>query len=170
MAVDVQALIEKQRAVVENLPSRECFAVFGGERVEVQITKLRSDAWADLIAAHPPRPGNELDREAGFNQKTLPGGYPVGSLLFGGEPVTVEQWAEIFPLLDTITRNQLVQTIYLLNILDPVRELLALGKVGQGGTSGSPANRESRRAASKGGNQRKSRATTTPKETSPEPQ
>ena len=169
MAVDVQALIEKQRAVVENLPSRECFAVFGGERVAVQVTKLRSDAWADLVAAHSPRPGNDLDREAGFNQKSLPGGYPVGSLLFGGEPVTVEQWAEIFPLLDTITRNQLVQTIYHLNILEPVRELLALGKVGQGGTSGSPANRESRRAASKGGSQRKSRATTTQKDDSPEP-
>lgn len=169
MGIDVQALIEKQRAVVENLPSDVCGISLGGEHVEVRFTKLRADDWADLMAAHPPRSGSSEDQYAGFNQKSMPGGYPVASLLVGGGPVSAEQWAEIYSLVDSVSRNLMAATIYGLNIAKPMRELLALGKAGQGGTSGSPANRESRRAASKGGSQRKSRATTTQKDVSPEP-
>ena len=163
VGIDVQALIEKQRAVVENLPTHDCPIVFGGERVEVRLTKLHGGEWSDLVGAHPPRTANESDRFAGFDQNSLPGAYPVGSILFAGEPVDAEQWSEIYGMLDSVARNTLVMGIYKLNLLDPMNQLVALGKVGSGGLSGSPANRESRRVASKGGSQRKSRATSTTK-------
>lgn len=169
MAVDVQALIEKQRAVVAERKSAVCRVEFGGAEVTVELAKLKSDEWRDLVSHHPPRKGT-TDTDAGFNPLTLPLAYPAGSILFGGEEVTQESWESIYPLLEPSAQDEVSGIAYKLHVLDPYLRLVVLGKAASGARSGSPASRESRRAASKGGSPRKSRATTTQKDVSPEPQ
>lgn len=167
MGIDIQALIEKQRAITAKRESLACPGVVGGEYVTIELFKLRSDDWRDLVDAHPPRSDTS---DTAFNQVTLGCAYPAGSVLVGGSEVSQEQWAEIFRELELTEKETIYSILYALHVLEPMKRLVALGKAAQGGLSGSPANRESRRAASKGGSPRKSRATTTLKETSPEPQ
>ena len=162
MGIDVQALIEKQRAVVAERKSQSCGVEFGGELVTVELSKLRSDEWRDLVSKHPPRKGT-TDADAGFNALTLPPAFPADSILFGDSVVTAESWESIFSLLEPGAQDEIAGIAYKLHVLDPYLKLVVLGKAALGGRSGSPVNRESRRVASKGGSQRKSRATSTTK-------
>lgn len=168
--VDVQALIEKQRAIVAVPKSLDVPVEFADSVVTVEVFKLLGDGWRLLKEAHQPRPGVSSDRDAGFNELTLMPAYPAESLRFGGESVTAEQWTDIYMMLEEPAKNLLAGAAYRLHLLDPINRLAELGKAVSGGRSGSPANRASRRAASKGGSQRKSPATTTLKETAPDGQ
>ena len=162
VGIDVQALIEKQRVVMAERKSQSCGVVFGGELVTVELSKLRSDEWRDLVSKHPPRKGT-TDSDAGFNPLTLPAAFPADSILFGDSVVTAESWENIFSLLEPGAQDEIAGMAYKLHVLDPYLKLVVLGKAALGGRSGSPVNRESRRVASKGGSQRKSRATSTTK-------
>lgn len=154
MAFDVHALIEKQRASLEATEPQVAEIVLGGELVDVSVTKMRGDAWETLAAEHEPRTGT-TDARIGFNAKTLPGDYPVERLLVGGEPIDAATWRSVWESLDPPSRTSVVNIMWGANVLIPMQERIALGKARSGVKSGSPANRASRRAASKGGSPRK---------------
>lgn len=84
--------------------------------------------------------------------------------------LTQESWESIYPLLEPSAQDEVSGIAYKLHVLDPYLKLVVLGKAASGARSGLPASRESHRADSKGGSPRKSRATTTQKDVSPEPQ
>lgn len=152
VGIDIQAMLEKQRAIVAKRESLACSVEWGGEYVSVELFKLRADEWRDLIDAHPPRPDTS---DTIFNQTTMGGAYPAGSVLVGGSEVSQDEWAEIFGGLEPMSQENVYAILYALHVLEPMKRLVSLGKAAQGGTSGSPANRASRRAASRGGSRQK---------------
>lgn len=148
-------LIAKQKASVEQLPSDSVKVALGGELIEVVVTKLRPDEWDALTAANPPRAGLDADRNLGFNQDSLPKGYPVERIQVGGESVDAETWNETWRVLNSVNRKNIGVLIWGLNVYTAILEMRELGKAAAGQSSNLPANRESRRAASKGGNRPK---------------
>ena len=159
--MDIQALIAAHRAEVESAPSKDVPIPFGGESVTVTVTELRGDAWQDLTAEHPPRAGNTDDEQLGFNPKTLTEAFP--GVRVNGELVDAGTWAEMYSLMDAVSRNAIAGTIWQVHVMDKLSKFAALGKASAARQSVSPANRASRRAASKGGSQPKSRGTSTTK-------
>lgn len=162
--MNIQELIEKQRAIVENPPSDSVNVVVAGEQVEVTVTKIHPDAWQALVAAHPPRTAATVDSNMGYNVYELPRDYPADRIKVGGNDVTSETWKELFSLIDSTHKNNVHTLMWGLNVYAAIQELAALGKAAAGRRSASPATSASRPAASKAGSPRKSRSTTPPKE------
>lgn len=152
--MDLNALIEKQRASLETPVTDAVDVILGGELVTVEVTKLRPELWDDLVSLHPPRRGS-TDDGVGYNQKTLPAHYPADRLSVGGEPVTGEQWTAIFASIDPAHRNSVGTVIWGINIYQSVTKLQALGKARAGVLPASPATSGSRRGGSKGGSRQK---------------
>lgn len=153
--MDLKALIEKQRAQLNDLPFKFGKIAIGGEQVEIAIRKLIPNDWQLLVAEHFPRPTSEGDVKAGYDQHSLPRDYPVDSILVGDEEVDKETWQELYDVLDSPFKNTIGALMFQVNVLDPLTGILPAGKAGAGKRSGSPANRASRRAATKGGNPQK---------------
>jgi hypothetical protein len=151
--MNIDDLIARQRAEVESVKSDEVDVVAGGELVTVVVQKLRPDDWQALVASHPPRTGVVADGNVGYDQDALPRAYPAARLTVAGEQVSSEQWAQFFGVLEPVHRNNVHTLIWGVNVFTAVKELQALGKAKAGRPLSSPANRESRRAASKAGSQ-----------------
>lgn len=168
--MDLKALIAEQKAEIESVKTESVDVVLGKERVTVEVARLLPDDWQQLVAEHPPRKlaGKTLmvhsDSSIGYDQNGLPRDYPAEKIRVGGETVDQETWREIYTVLNTVHRNNVGTVIWGLNVFDAVQELQELGKAVAGLSSASHANRESRRAASKGGSRRKSPATTPQKD------
>lgn len=161
--MSIRDLIEAQRAEIDDLETKIVPVPFGGELVDISVTQIRDDEWLDLVATHPPRSNVEADAFIGFNQKSLAGDYPSGKIRINGETIDDEQWEEIWGLMNLIGKNSVTTALYEINVFKKVQRFKALGKARVGRSSGLPANRASRRAASKGGSPRKSPATSTTK-------
>lgn len=153
--MSLKDLIAKQKATVEALASESLNVVLGGELVEVSVTQLRPDEWQALTAANPPRAGIDADRNLGFNQDHLPHDYPAERITVAGEAVDKETWSEIWGVLNSVNRANVGTLIWGINVYSAIVELRELGKAVAGQSSNLPANRESRRAVSKGGSPRK---------------
>jgi len=153
--MDLKALVAKQRDALADLKTKTVEVVLGGEAVEVVLAKVSPDEWQELAADHPPRKTNTGDHSIGYDQYALPRDYPADRITVGGEAVDQEQWAEIYSVLEAVHRNSIGSLIWGLNVLDVMEELQRLGKAAAGRRSASPANRESRRAASKGASRQK---------------
>lgn len=161
--MNVQELIEKQRAELSQEKAERVEIALGGELVEVKVKKLMPDVWQELVAVHPPRKGATGDANVGYDQGSLPRDYPTTHLLVAGEPVDGETWASLWAVLDSVHRNSVGAVIWGVNYYAAVKELRELGKAAAGQASSSPATSGSRPAASKAGSRRKSPATTTRK-------
>lgn len=151
--MDLKALIEKQRLALEQPKTASAPIVAGGEMLTVSITKIDPNDWQTLVGEHYPRKGVDSDLNVGYDQHSLPRDYPVSRIRVEDEEVDVETWQSLYDVIDSTHKNTIGSTMYGLNVLDAIRELGALGKAKA--RSGSPANRESRRAASKAGNPQK---------------
>ena len=152
---NLKDLIARQRAEVEAPKSLPVNVALGGELVEVEISRLLPDDWDALVLAHPPRATSRSDAKIGYDQRALPRNYPASHIRVAGEPVDQETWVEVYASLRSVNKNNVGTLMWGLNIFDELKELQALGKAAAGRQSSSPANRESRRAASKAGNRAK---------------
>lgn len=153
--MDLKALIEAEKQRLEN-PSKDSVPILlGGKKIIVEVTKLHPTAWTELTSRHAPRTNVAGDGRLGFNQATLPGDYPAERIKVNGEPVDRDTWVQIFAVIDVAHKHSLNTLMWGLNVYAAVLELAALGKAEAGRSSGSPANRESRRAASKAANPQK---------------
>lgn len=161
--MNVQELIEKQRAEIAQEKTAATEIVYGGELVEVVVVKLSPDDWQQLVAKCPPRTAHPGDANIGYDQAMLPRLYPAEKIRFGGEIIDQSTWDEIWKPMDSVHRNNIGTVIWGLNHYAAVKELRELGKAAAGQQSSSPAPSASRPAGSKGGSPRKSRATTTRK-------
>jgi hypothetical protein len=155
MGIDLESLIEQQRASLENPPEVDIPVVLAGQRLTVTVMKARPDDYQALIEECPPRKGVTEDANIGYNQTLLPRQYPVERLRVAGEAVSREAWANLFSVVDVAYKTNLHTAMFQLNMMDTLTELQRLGKAEAGQSSNSPANRESRRAASKGGSREK---------------
>lgn len=167
---ELKALIAEQRAVLEKPRTAEVTVAMAGRLVPVEITKLMPDDWQALVGQNPVRSNVKSDSNVGFDQDKLPRAYPADKIKVDGEPVDEETWRDMYAVLEVAHRNAVSTLMWGQNVYEAIMELRDLGKVAAGRSSGSPANRASRRAASKGGSPRKSPATTTQTATSPVPQ
>lgn len=131
MALDVKALIAKQREKMAITKAWAVDVVCGGEKVTVGIDRCDPDTWDDLVAAHPPRPGVEGDATIGYNVKAVSAAYPGVTL--NGEAQTAADWAEFFSVLESVHRNNIGTVIWGANVNDPLQELRELGKSPAGG-------------------------------------
>jgi hypothetical protein len=159
---ELKALIAQQREVLEKPKTATVQVVLASTLVDIEVTKLMPDDWEALVAAHPVRPHVKADGNVGFDQDKLPRAYPADKIKVAGNVIDGETWREIFAVLDSTHRKTVTTIIWGQNVYEAVMELRDLGKAAAGRSSDSPANRASRRAASKAGSQRKSRATSTP--------
>lgn len=151
--MDYKALIEKQRAALQEERVVPVPIEFGGETVVVEVVRLMPDDWQQLLADHPPRRTNQGDVNLGFDQDGVFRNYP--KVRIDGEVLPVEDWSEMYGVMLAPARNLVGSSMYGVNHSEPMTKLIALGKAAAGQGSGSPANRESRRAASKAGSPRK---------------
>ena len=152
---DLKALIEAEKLRIEDPTKDSVTIALGGEKILVEVTKLHPNAWTELTSRHAPRSNVAGDGRLGFNQATLPSDYPVERIKIDGDPVDKDTWVQMYAVLDVAHRNSLNALMWGLNVYAAVLELAALGKAPAGRSSGSPANRGSRRAASKGASRQK---------------
>lgn len=153
--MDLKALIAQQRANIEATKTETVNVVLGEELVPVEVSRLLPDDWQSLVAAHPPRKTSKSDANIGYDQNGLPRDYPAEKIKVAGEPVSSDTWRELYAVLNSVNRNNVGTVIWGLNVYEAIQELQALGKAAADQQSASQGNRESRRAASKGGNPRK---------------
>lgn len=153
--MNVQELIARQRESLAEVKSKNSDVILGGEVVNVEISKVSPDEWQELAFAHPPRKTNSSDMNIGYDQFALPRDYPATHIKVGGEPVSQEDWADLYSVLEAVHRNTVGTLVWALNVYDVMSELQRLGKAAAGRQSASPANRESRRAASKAASRQK---------------
>ena len=152
---DLKALIEAEKQKIED-PSKETVPVaVGGVKVIVEVTKLQPAVWAALTALNPVRPNVPGDARVGFDQWTLPRGYPAERIKIDGEAVTPEMWVELVDVLEFAHRMNVTTLMWGLNVFEAAKELATLGKARAGQRSSSPANRASRRADSKAASRQK---------------
>lgn len=154
--VDLDALIEKQRAEQQKTKTAEVGVALGGEIVTVVVKRLLPDDWQQLTLRFP-KPG------AAYDKTKLPPEYPASHITLGGGDVTAEKWRAVWAVLEVPAREVVDAIMWGLNYYDAYKELEALGKAEAARRSNLPANRASRRAASKGGSRQKSPGTTPPK-------
>lgn len=155
--MSLQDLIAQERAKLEGPRHRVTKTIpLGDSGVDVTFEKLRGDEWQSLVAENPPRDGILSDVNIGYNERAVTLGYPVERITVAdGEPVDTDLWAELFDLLDGVGRNVLALGIWQANVQDAINRLAELGKVRAAQRQTLPGNRESRRAASKGGSLQK---------------
>lgn len=152
---ELEELIERQRVALESPRFHEITVVVAGVRKTVRVSKLRPDDWQQLVRSCPPSPGYKPDESIGYNQDALPRAYPVERLLVDGEAVSQDLWAALFSVVDSSHKNNLHTAMWDLNVMSSLTELKELGKAEAGQSSSLPANRESRRAASKAASRQK---------------
>lgn len=134
--MDIKALIAKQRAELDVKKVVPVQVVLGGEKVTVEVGKLTPDVWDDLVSTCPPRPGVEGDAMVGYNPKRLASLYPDISI--NGEPLSADDWADMYSVLDSAWRNNIEVTIWGVNVNESLQELRRLGKARSGKDSTSP--------------------------------
>lgn len=98
------------------------------DRMESETAKFRLRAlprnrWAELVAAHPPRDGDDDDKNVGLNRSTFfdaalvePG--VIVEVVQGGEPMEFDPVAEWESLADDMTDQQYTEfanAVFLLN-------------------------------------------------------
>lgn len=126
MSVDVKALIEKQRAKLAVVKQQTLEVMLGGEKVTLTFDRALPDVWDGLMAANPPRRGNEADATVGYNTKAVSVAYPGVAL--GDEVLDAGTWAELYDVLDSVHRNNIGVTIWGININESLREMQDAGK------------------------------------------
>lgn len=144
--MDIAALIEKQRAALDNRPTVDVPVVMAGEVVTVTFAKADQTEWEDLTLAHPARLGTS-DVNIGYDQRAVAAAYP--RVVIDGDPVEAEQWAEFYRLLVVTHRKNVATALWGLNVYDDIVEAQNLGKAVAAKSPRSPGNRASRRAGSK---------------------
>lgn len=110
-----------------------------GEMFELKLLKASGAVWADLIANHPPRPGDEY---IGYNPDAVPRDYPaelisidgVAFVTNEGEPDT-EAWQEVFDGFESPSIKYTAAALYTLNQAEPLKKILELGKARAGAST-----------------------------------
>lgn len=152
--MNLQELIAAERAKIESWPLAQLDVVLHGKKMPVTIARLLPDAWAELVAAHPPRDSTS-DEPVGYNQDTLAKAYPVEHLTVAGEAVDAETWADLLSVLGRTHRANIINTIWGQNVYPAIKEKLDLGKATAGKRPASPGRKESRPDGGSAGSQAK---------------
>jgi hypothetical protein len=127
---DLKKLIEKQRAALSELKPETAYAVLGGAKITVEVTKVSPDEWDALVIANPARTGAQDDKVIGYNPNGVTRAYP--RVVVDGEEVDPEVWAETFDALDSVWRNNIGTAIWRINVQEPFAELRRSGKARAG--------------------------------------
>jgi hypothetical protein len=139
--MSIQDLIAQARAEAEAPPTEEngkyaaASVIIAGRKVQLGFTKMLGAEWSALTVIHPPRKGAVADASVGFDFDAVAGKYPAAHITVDGEHPTVEEWAELYGLMETPWRNTVQMKLFDLHQSGPARQLLALGKVSSGAGS-----------------------------------
>lgn len=85
-----------------------------GAEAHFVLEGLRRDVWAQKVAAHPPRDGNDQDRSLGVNVSSFFDDVlelSVAEVTQGGEPVEFDPAVDWGPLADEMTDGQYGQFV-----------------------------------------------------------
>lgn len=146
--VDLDALIEKQRTEVAKDKTADVDIAIGGELVNIVVARVLPGDWQALVARFPAT-------GAAYDKTKLPPAYPASKITIDGQDIDADKWAAVWGVLEVPDRELIDAIMWGLNYYDAYRELERLGKAAAVRRSASPANRGSRRAASKGGSRQK---------------
>ncbi len=138
MSKDYKALIEKQRAKLEEVRQESIDVALGGEVVSLTVRKLHPDVWDALVGGNSPRRTVESDALVGYNPKAVAKAYPHVSA--DGEELDAATWADMYSVLESTWKNNVEVLIWGLNVNEALKELRELGKARAGRKSPSPAN------------------------------
>tara|TARA_R110002020_G_scaffold48774_4_gene139035 strand:+ start:1230 stop:1655 length:426 start_codon:yes stop_codon:yes gene_type:complete len=135
--------IAAAKAALGSVEPVEQDVVVGNELVKLAFLPADGQVWADLVSTHPPRVGSKNDSDFGFNVDAVGRHYPHELITADGEPVTAEEWAELFVVLASPHIKNIGIAVWGKNQLEPARKLIELGKASAGASkkkSSSPAN------------------------------
>lgn len=149
--VDVDALVAKAKAALDNVEPTDQDALLGDELVTVRFWPVSGQEWRELVAKHPWREGSQFDQALGYNLDSVLTEYPKVYLVQGDDVTNVsDRWASICEVLSAPDLKNLAIAVWGMHEFDPQRRLDAAGKASKGGRSkrrSSPAN-----SASQSGN------------------
>ncbi len=125
-------LIQAAKAEV-TAPQTEQIEVLIGEQLAVfEFTKLEPMKWRNLIASFMPRADSQRDLVLGYNYDALPSGFPASHIkLVDGEtrePVTEDQWRDVFAVLDSPDIFNVSTTIWGLHEYTPQQKAVQAKK------------------------------------------
>lgn len=135
---DVDELVAKAKARVENADPVSKFVTLGDEMVEVRYTPIRGDQWRALKAQHLPRPGSFMDQNLGYNIDEAVRGYPGFTIVRGDEVDELRRfredqkwhyiWPEIFEALEDPAIEILAQSLWETHENEPLQRMVTAGK------------------------------------------
>lgn len=124
--------IEAAKAELESAEPVVQDVVVGGVLVKLAFLPVDGQVWADLVSTNPPRVGSKVDDQFGFNVDAVGRAYPVEKITADGEPVTAEDYADMFSVLASPSIKNIGTAVWGKNQLEPAMRLLELGKASAG--------------------------------------
>lgn len=109
----------------------------GDQFVTIEFSRLEPTVWIDLKATNPPRSNAPHDALFGCNPTSLAkAAAPLCSSTGIGderEPITADQWSDIFTLLDAPAIEVIATFLWGLNEFEPLQRIVAAKKALRGG-------------------------------------
>lgn len=132
--LDIKALVEKQKQLLDTVEPVTQDVVLGDQVVGVRFWPVSGSVWEELTAKNTPRQGVEHDMALGYNLSGVVRDYPRTYLVDGDDvqPVTGEQWSEVYDVLSGPDKKNLGFAVWGLNEYDPAQKLVTAGKSSAG--------------------------------------
>lgn len=124
--------IAKAKAAVENAEPTDLDVELNGKLKTLKFRPVLGGTWDDLVVAHPPRDGAEMDKRAGYNTDALPANYPVEKITVDDETPDEEDWRDLFHTLSSPNRHNIAMVLWGINRYEQEQTLIALGKARRG--------------------------------------
>lgn len=142
--LDLDALIAKGRAALDNVEPVDQEVLVAGEIVTIRLWPLAGGEWRNLTTVHPPRAKSVFDQNAGYNMDAVTRAYPKVYIVDGDTvtnvtvPVDPEEpehlrWHDIYDILDGPDMKNLASAVWGLNEYEHQKRVAAAGKALAGG-------------------------------------
>lgn len=142
--MDLDALIAKGRAALENVQPVDQDVMIGDELVTVRFWPMTGGEWRAFTAAHAPRAKSVFDQNAGYNVDAAVRGYPKTYLVQGDDVVNVAvpadpekpdhlRWHDIYDLLSGPDMKNLAIALWGINEFEHQKRFAQAGKASAGG-------------------------------------
>jgi len=121
-------LIGKARSELSDVEPVVQDVEVAGELVSLGFLPAGGAKWDELTVTHPPRKNATLDMNLGYDVAAVARAYPVDKITADGEPVTAEDWADLFTVISSPNIKNITSVLWGINHLDPAKKLTELGK------------------------------------------
>lgn len=133
MGIDLDALIAKAAALVEEAEPELVPVVLAGRQVGVRFFPMSGADWRELAVRHPPRTDVIQDMNLGYNVDSLVAAYPNVALVDGEDVDDMirdgeSRWPSVWAVLTATGRKDVAVAIWAAHERTPERLVEEAGK------------------------------------------